>query len=388
MDMKMKTIPRVILLIDTSRGVSRDFFFGIAKYTTTHRQWEFRLRPLYYRKFADQDRSLRWFKKQKADGIIVRDMDEPERLLKLGLPMIVSSTMKELYPGVRRVITNSPAIAKLAADYLTKLGFSRYAFCGFDEFSWSNERKQTFAEEITKKGYPVYVYQQDGRKKKFDEREALSKWIMGLPKPIGLFACNDDRALDVAEVCKVLGIHIPDEVAILGVDNDELVCNLSYCPISSIAIDYYRAGYESADKLDALMKRKEVSSKDIVVNPIRVVERQSTNVFVVADEEVVRAIKFIRENFKRKIQVADVVEMTSLSRRVLEKRFQKALKCSIYEYINRMRVEYIAELLLNTSLPIERIAHRLEFTDPYHLNRLFRKYMNISPSEYRRKYIM
>ena len=199
-------------------------------------------------------------------------------------------------------------------------------------------------------------------------------------------ACNDDRALQVVEACKLVDLHVPEEIAVIGVDNDVLVCDLADPPISSIALTAEAAGYAAAEQLDRLMRGEKMTGQRIVVFATHIVTRASTDITAVTDSDVAAAVRFIRKNADQNIQVKDVVNATMISRRVLENRFRAVLRRPIHQEIRRMRVNRIIQLLVDTDLTIKEIALRSGFDSAWHIARYFRRVVGVSLREYRSKY--
>lgn len=192
----------------------------------------------------------------------------------------------------------------------------------------------------------------------------MADWVSRLPKPLGVMACNDDRGEQVVEACKIAGLEVPDEVAIVGADNDDLVCDLCDPPMSSVAIHFERAGFEAAQVLDQRMRGRKVPTAKIVVQASHVVTRRSTDILAVADPRLATALRFIRDHANEAISVPDVARAAGLSRRVLEKRFQLQLRRSALSEIRRIRVSQLSQLLAETSQPISRIARPLATPAP------------------------
>jgi LacI family transcriptional regulator len=199
-------------------------------------------------------------------------------------------------------------------------------------------------------------------------------------------ACNDDRGEQVIEACKIAGLHVPDEVAIIGADNDELVCDLSDPPMSSVAINFERAGYESAQVLHQMMLRRRVREKKIVVPASGVVPRRSTDIVALEDAQVAKALRFIRDHAREPISVPDVAQAAGLSRRVLEKRFQQELRRSVLREIRRVRVAQICRMLVETNQSISQIGLALGYPGTEHLARYFRQEQRMTPLAYRRQF--
>ncbi|MCX6900496.1 MAG: DNA-binding transcriptional regulator [Verrucomicrobia bacterium] len=379
----MPKIPKVILLIESSRASGRSLLRGVAKYARHHGPWAFYWEPRGLEKVWSR------LKRLHADGIILRDVEKVDDVIRCGLPAIVVGHRKQAVPGVANVMTDSARIGTMAADHLLDCGFRHFAYCGFDGIPWSNIRGRNFADRVVAAGFSVHFYRQRRRtavRSGEGEELFMAEWLRSLPKPLGVMACNDDRGQHVIEACKVAGLRVPDEVAVIGADNDELVCELSDPPMSSVAINFERAGYDSAELLAKLMAGRRSVSKAIVVRPTHVIARQSTNILAIEDAHVAKSLRFIRLHGREAIQVNDVVAASGLSRRVLEKRFRKLLGRSVLSEIRRVRVAQICRLLAETNLSVSQIADSLGYTSIEHIARYFRSEMKLSPLAYRRQH--
>ena len=199
-------------------------------------------------------------------------------------------------------------------------------------------------------------------------------------------ACNDYRAQQVIEACGDMGVYVPEEIAVLGVDNDEFLCNLFPPQLSSVEFDLYGAGFEMASALDKLMKGEQLTNKIINIKPIRVITRQSTDVTAIEDEDVSQSIHYINQNVYNLIQINDVVEHIGVSERNLKEKFHNTLGCSIFEMIKRSRISAIERLLLDTDMTITEIAIKMGYNDSDHISRYFKKKVGHTPLEYRTKF--
>jgi LacI family transcriptional regulator len=216
---------------------------------------------------------------------------------------------------------------------------------------------------------------------------SISEWLAGIPKPIGILACSDDRGEEIIEAAKIAGVKIPEQVAVMGIDNDSLACNLLNPTLSSVALNTQAIGYEAAELLYKLIKGEEkMKGQQLLISPKYIEVRQSTNILAIEDSDVASAISFIRQKAKEPIQVQDVADFTTISRRVLESRFRKILGRSILQEIRRVRVETIAKLVCATNIPIKSIAASLGFASIDHISRYFKEEKGISLREYRQKY--
>jgi LacI family transcriptional regulator len=240
----------VLLAIESSRGSGRSLLNGIVKYSRIHKQWSFHWEPAGLGQISSNLNDVAF------DGIIMRDSKENEKFFKLDIPIIVVRHSKNESPAQINIVTDYKTIGIMAANHLLERGFKHYGFCGFYSFIWSKNRCEVFTDTIQKAGYDVHLFGHKKFRSWDQENDALSKWLKTIPKPIGIMCCNDDRSYQVAQICKSLDINIPDSVALIGVDNDELVCELSDPPLSSVSINFERAGFEAAAFLDQLMEGK------------------------------------------------------------------------------------------------------------------------------------
>jgi LacI family transcriptional regulator len=377
-----RTTPNVLLFVETSREFGRGLLHGIIKYSRLHGHWRIYRRPLAL------DSSLPDWREMKINGAIARDVKVAQILVHSGFPVIFVQHSRDIYKNFPGIITDSSSIGRMAAEHFLDRGFRNFAYCGFDDFVWSRDRNRFFQQRLEQDNFKVNTYKQPKSKAKRlweNERYLIVNWLVSLTKPVALMCCNDDRALQVVEACELAGLNVPEDVAVLGVDDDVLVCDLSDPPISSIAMSTEAAGYEAAELLDQMMKGKKVTDQRIDVFPTHITTRVSTDIAAVSDSEVATAIRFIRTNVDRAIQVRDVVSATSVSRRVLEKRFRTSLRRSIHKEIKRMRVDRIIQLLVGTDITVREIALRCGFDSAWHIARYFRKVTGVSLREYRRK---
>lgn len=379
----MGKIPKVILLIETSRAFGRGLLYGIARYSRIHGPWTF------FKETGGLERSIGQLKDWGADGIIMRNPKKSEELIAMGLPTILVIHQREDRDIFPRIVTDGEAIGQRAAEHLLNRGFQHFAYCGLDDTAWSRQRGESFRQRLEQAGRPMHLYQQPKtpvRRQWKNEQNILAQWLASLPKPVGILTCNDDRGQHVIEACKIAGFQVPYEVAVIGADNDELVCNLSDPPMTSIALNTEKAGYEAAELLDRLMNGETMCRQKIMVSPTHIVTRQSTDILAIEDRDTAEAIRFIRQNARRPIGVEDVVNATTSSRRVLEKRFRNILNRSIYQEIRRTRVDQIITMLVETDLSISQIAQKMGFPGVEHIARYFRQETGTSLLVYRKRF--
>lgn len=380
---------KVILLVEHSSSYGRGLLYGITEYSRIHGPWTFFREPEapFYRS-SSQTVSLARLKKLNADGIVTRLARNTRAIKSLGIPMIATDDNRRTndFPTI---ISDCETIGKMAAEHLLNLRFRHFGYCGFSRIIWSKERHESFEKTINKAGFKVHTYKPPQKKEQKlweNEQHVMAEWLKSLPKPIGIMASNDDRGQQVIEVCRMHGIYVPEEVAVIGVDNDLILCGLSNPQLSSVAVDTVTAGYNAARLLDKLMSGDINSPQTVVARPTHIEVRQSTDTLVTNDKLVREAVNYIKRNSKKAIQVQDVAAYVGVSRRMLLDRFSNVLGRTVHEEIKRVRVERIARMLLETDMPIYQIALELDFTSVEHIARYFRQGKNMSPLEYRNTY--
>ena len=373
---------KIILLLETSRTFGRELIMGIVRYSKLNRSWSF------YKEPNDLKSSIPNLKNWKPDGIIMRDTVITNDLLKLKIPTIFAPHFICYPKNIPIIITDSFSIAKMASSHFIEKGFKNLAYCGYQGIVWSEERKYYFNQFNSECGLRTHNYEPSKKIKPDDwdkEQQLVSRWIKSLPKPVGIFACNDDRGQHILELCKLLRLKVPEEVAVLGVDNDPMVCEFGDPPLSSIALNTESAGFEVAKLLDKMMKsRKKISNEQIIVTSSNVVQRQSTDILAMVDEDVKLAIKYIKDNSNNIIFIKDVVDAVGIGRKALQKKFKDAIHRSIYSEIQQIRSESISKMLIETNLSISQIASLFNFTDVEHISRFFKKEKGIGMREFRK----
>jgi LacI family transcriptional regulator len=384
----MPDTPHVILCVETARECGRGILLGVVAYCRVHGYWRLSQEPPSYTYPSGAVRST-WPADWRVDGLIASRPEIPDHVLESGLP-IVGIDVRRPIPNLPNIVGDADAIARMAAEHFLERGFTQFAYCGFEDIRWARERGACFVQRITEAGFRVDTYHQpapQGRVTWDQQPTLLAEWLKNLPKPTALFACNDDYGRQVTQACRLAEIQVPDEVAVLAVDNDEMVCLLCDPRLSSIALNFERAGYEAAELLDRMMRNEvKACNQRILLKPTHVSTRQSTDVLAIPDAVVARAARFIRENAREGIQVEDVAKAVCTSRRTLQHRFRKTVGRSVGEQIRRVRLEHITRMLIETNLNISEIATNLGYTDAQHIARYFRIAKGMSPQEFRRQY--
>jgi len=376
-------LPKVALLIETSNAYARGLLRGIEAYVREHRAWS-----IYLVEHGRGDRPPNWLAGWAGDGIIARIENKTiaRALEPLKVP-IVDVSAACLLPRTPFVETDDEAIAKLAVAHFEERGFKTYAYSGDSRFSWSVGRGEHFSKIVRAKGYPCFEHQPKPGLTPEDDAfvDDLGVWLEKLPKPLAVFASYDIRGREVLDACRRRDIAVPEQVAVLGVDNDEMLCGLAPVPMSSIIPNTLRTGYEAGALLDRMMSGDKISGGAHLFPPLGVATRQSTDISAVDDPHVARAARFIRANACQGASVGDVVAAVPLARRLLEKRFRAMLGRTLREEITRVQIQRVKELLAGTDLSLAEIAGRTGFKHVEYLTVVFKRETGQPPSVYRQE---
>lgn len=370
--------PRVALLLESSNKHGRSILEGIVEYTQEHRPWSFQLCEL-----SRGANPPPWMANWRGDGIIagIENRRVAQAVAAAKRPAVNLDASRLI--SIPLVDTAQDVVAKLAFDHLFERGLRNFAFCGDARYTWSRHRDGHFSTFAHRAGCRCWSFDPPPSPDPGTEQAEIARWLGTLPRPIGIMAAYDTRAHHLLEVCRNLGLNVPDEVAVIGVDNDELFCRLASPPLTSIALNSKRMGHLAAALLDRMMSGEEVPPDVHLVEPVGIVCRQSTDILAIRDPLVARAVRFIREHACEGINVADLLREVPMSRRVLETRFKKFLDRSPHEEIAKTRLRRVKELLNETELPLYVIAEQTGFEHIEYLSVAFKRETGISPSEYR-----
>ena len=380
---------KILLLTDFSSGYGRSLLEGVVRYAREAGPWAFYRMPLYYRELHGDEGVVRWAEEWGADAIIAQLTDvDLDILNRLDIPIIVQN-YKERYHGLSNLTGDYYGTGVMAASFFIRKGYKAFAYYGFLDTVWMRERGEGFRDTVADHGYPVYVLDDDGQMSgeqwNFDA-ERVSRWLLDLPKPVALFACDDYYALQITEVCKMYNIDIPGDIAVLGVDNDNLLCNISDPSLSSIELDVENGGYEVGKLLHQFIEKKITAPVDVIIKPVRIVARGSTERFAVSDKYIGQVLDYIDENYRNPLSVDDLIRIIPYSRRVLEKKFKGETGMSVYQYIQQQRIDKFASLLIATHLPLVEAAANAGFTDYKNISRIFVKMKGMTPLQYRKRF--
>jgi LacI family transcriptional regulator len=330
-----------------------------------------------------------WLKDWNGHGIILRAQTRriAEVVAKLKVPAV--DTQYQISGlDVPSVISDPTTIAQAAADHLLERHFRHFAFVGVERALWSNLRRNAFVEILQRAGFPCHVYSPILRRRFLESWEGgqcnLGEWLQNLPKPVGVMAAHDLRALHILDACRRMGIVVPEQVAVIGVDNDETFCNVGDPPLSSVKLDPEGIGFTAAELLDRLMQGKRPPKKPITIRPLGVVTRRSTDIIAVDDAITAQAVRYICEHACDGACVTDVAQHCNVSRRVIERSFSQLLGTSVHAQIVRAKLARVKQLLIDTDYTLETIAAKCSLTHASYLGKMFKKEVGQTPGAYRR----
>lgn len=379
-----KNMRQILLILDTTGIYGRALLLGLGASARTHGHWRFLAGP------GAGDLPMPKVQSLQGDGIIVQmnSRSTLAEILASGIPAInVSARFSE--PGLPSVVTNSQSIGKLAANHFIERGFQNFAYLGFTGWSFSEQRRDAFRDALRVHN-PSGIFHElavEGTEglAMLASREKVREWLQRLPKPIAILAANDHLAIMISATCQLLNIHVPEGVAILGIDNDPILCEFADPPLSSIDVNISQVGFRAATLLNQRMAGESVPAMTMI-EPLGVVTRQSSDVLSIEDTLIASAIRFIRANAHRNIQVEDILSELKMNRRALERRFRRAIGRSPAAELRRHRIEIAKRLLSTTDQSMADVASASGFLYPQHMAVAFRQIAGVTPSDYRQQF--
>jgi LacI family transcriptional regulator, galactose operon repressor len=379
----MTTFPHVALIVETAKQYDRGLLRGIGRYIRGHGPWS-----VYIEERGPQDGIPAWLRGWRGDGIIARISNVPmaEAMLATGAP-IVELRRQVVGFDLPSVHCDDDAIAGLAVGHLLERGFRSFAYCGRPGARWSDLREQAFSRRLSDAGFACHTYASPASRRESSweqEQDDVARWLAGLPHPVGVLACNDIRGLQVLDSCRRIGLPVPERVAVLGVDNDVTLCELSDPPLSSIDQDLERIGYEAAALLDQFMGGAKPSPEPLLVEPLGIITRLSTDSVAIEDPAVATALRLIRQHACDRKGIDYLADRTGLSRRVLQRRFKALTGRTLQEEILDTQLARVRLMLAETDLKLESIARKAGFTYMGYMCSYFKKRTGMTPGDYRR----
>lgn len=381
---------RVALLIESSRSYGRQLLKGIASYARTHGPWTF-----FHQERAFGDQIPPRLKAWKPHGIIARLTSDAltQQIRRMGVPIV------DLYPDGKNddipgVTSDPESLVRMATDHFLERGFGNLAYCGFSNVPFSEQRGACFVKHLADRGLHGSVFAYPAMRRTgglasvethaMQHVDRLVEWLRRQPKPLALLVCNDVRGQQVLTACGEAGIAVPDEVAVLGMDNDDVLCELCDPPLSSIDLNVEQMGHQAAAMLDRMIRGE--APPDRVLMPAHgIAVRRSTDVLAIDNRDAAEAIRFVREHACEGISIDDMTQHASVSRSTLERWFEKYLGRSPTLEILRVQVQRVQELLRTTNLTLSEIARLAGFTHVESMQRIFKRTVGQTPGQYRRQ---
>lgn len=335
-----------------------------------------------------------WLLDQGWDGIICKEPSDElfRKARERSISCVDLSDDEKVRPGCPKIRPNNSSVGHLGAEHFIEKGFKHFAFCGFGNERWSCERRDGFREALELTGRSCSSFDTDypGVSQpswEFAEEDEMARWLDTLPKPVAIMACNDLRAVHLVNACHQADLRVPEEVAILGANNDAARCELCAPSLSSIPVDVAEYGRVAGETLEALLKgtSPEQFAKPVLIDPVEVVTRRSTSILAVEDPSVAQALNLIRENACKGITVQGVAKAVHISRSLLEKRFRQYVGRSPQVEIRHAQVVRIKQLLVETEQSLAEIAEITGFEHPEYMSVVFKRLTHTTPSAYRKK---
>jgi LacI family transcriptional regulator len=369
----LQTERRIGLAVDAVAAYGRGVIRGIMGFARANPRWVISVEPQW--SFGSPPDVNQW----DVDGLIVQvfSREFEDAVIARGLPATNVSNFPNHTLRLPTVVPDDLAIGRMAADYLLSLGFRELGFCWGGDAPYARLRLEAFRVRAAQDGVRVHVNNA--------RQTEMGNWLTGLPKPIGVLGCNDDWAHRLLNTARRNGLKVPDEIAVMGVDDDELFNTLVTPSLSSIALPLEEIGYQSAALLDRMMDGEELEELSVLLPPVRVVPRESTDVLSIADNDIVAALRFIRNKAAQPLQVDDVLDHVALSRRSLERKFQRLVGRSILDEIRRAHIERAKKLLIETDLAMPEVATGSGFTSATRLGIVFQKEVGEPPTLFRKR---
>ncbi|MBN2295786.1 MAG: substrate-binding domain-containing protein [Pirellulales bacterium] len=366
------------------------FVQGVADYARKHANWKITTSPPTLSGADELALNIFSLRGWPGDGAIaaIANKDEARTAREIGMPVVnLSGSLEDA--GVPRVMIDHFSIGRMAAEHLLDRGFHRLAFCGTEELYYSRRRAEGFAQYAEQAGVPCEIFDMqriaDPRTSWKRRIGPLSKWLSSLQRPVGLMAIHDYRARMIMDECDRLKLNVPHDIAVVGVDNDQTVCEYSHPTLSSVCRNSWRVGYESAALLDRLMSGESPDDTEILIQPEGIAARQSTDTVVIDDKHVSTAVHYMRGHLGEAFGIDQVVKHIPISRRQLEMRFRRSVGCSPKDYLLRLRVERAKELLQDSRrLKMHCVAVACGFSSAERLRLVFLRLTGQTPLEYRR----
>lgn len=376
-------VPHVAILIETSRAFGRDLLRGVRRYITENGPWS------VYMELRSLDSQFpAWLKNWSGDGILSRTPSQAmaDRIHAKGVPVIEMRGTR-LRQDTLLIGVDNIALGRLVAEHFMESGFRNFGIYSIDTEDYFTQRCASFTDAIEATGGTCFVFESPrSREKPINwerQQKALGDWVRSLPKPIGIMACTDQLGFWLLDACYRVGLAVPEEVAVIGAENDDTLCGMANPPLSSVQFDGEQIGYRAAALLAKLMNHESPLPEPVRIPPLGIVRRRSSDIVAIDSPDVADSLRFIRENACRGITVEDVLDAVAISRSSMERQMKKLLGRSPKAEIRRVQFDQVKLLLQETDLTLPEIAYRTGFKHPQYLSESFKREFDLTPSEYR-----
>jgi LacI family transcriptional regulator len=375
--------PHILLLIESSSAYGRGCLCGFARYARNHTNWILQHVP----NANTSTDELALLKRFRADGIIAR-IESPEvaraiAARKVPTVAIASSTASHHFPSIT---TDDRQVVKIGVEHLLANGLTNLAYCGLPGRAFSDARQSAFDQtplppQITRH---TFDHPSTGSAK---DLTLLSAWLTSLPKPVGILACHDSRARQILQACILAGLEVPNTVAVVGVDNDEVICELANPPLTSIVPNVEAIGVRAASLLHEIMTSGSGNKTPILIPPLGVEVRTSSDIVALGDPVLANAVKFVRDHAGRGTTVKEILAHLRVSRSTLERRFLKQLGCTPHDYIAGQQIQRLKRLLIETTYPVNELTKMMGFRSSAHMIAVFKAATGATPGQFRRNVV-
>ncbi len=380
--------PRVALIFKTRLEENVNILNGISRFNRYHEKWS-----AFVDDQAVAQRNPEWLFQKQWDGVICKHSapDLIRKCVEMSIPCVDLSDDPTTFPTVPKIRPDNVAVGHTGAEHFMERGYKHFAFCGFSSENWSLERRKGFSEALElahhtcilmESFYPKAADPDWDRK----EEDQIMEWLQRAPKPLAIMCCNDLRALQVINACRDLDHQVPEEVDVIGANNESIRCELSYPQLSSIPLNAEYYGKRAAELLSLMLKGQVLEEETALIEPLDVVTRRSTDVLSIEDKEVAEALHLIREKACEGVTVDDLVNHVHVSRSLLEHRFRKHLGKSPQVEIRTVQVQKIKQLLVETDYTLAHISELTGFEHPEYMSVVFKRLTQMTPRQYRKRF--
>ena len=380
---------RVLIISDFTESFAHKLLAGLVDYSRQKEQWIIRRMPPEYKAQIGIPGVIRVAKEWDVNAVIgqFEPTDDIGLFAENGI-VAIAQDYKKKFTAIPNITADYLGTGRMAARFFIERGFRNFGFFGMNDVCWSDERCEGFRREVEAAGFGDTFYSY--RMQEIDmvwyyQRNRLREWLRMIPKPIAIMACDDNQGSNLIEACHGIGIKIPSEVSVMGVDNDESLCSLGSTTLTSIQIDIEEGGRQAAALVERLVEDPKASVEDVVLRPVKIVGRMSTAAFATTDQQILKALLFVHKNALKKISVSDVMAEAALSRRLLERRFKSVTGKTLYEYITDQKLKYFADQLVETDEQVINIALSMGENDTKSISRRFKQLYGCTPMEWREK---